>query len=168
MIEQSTGSFPMSLQKSLTQKRYDLTSLEQQMAQGEWQKLYFPVINRSPTFSEAFIAYLFDSLGVEYVREYVIGRYPIDFFLPHINLCLDVDSPCFRGKGGRKSKKKKGDIKEDYLRSLHYEFFRFRWVRYPLTFNKKITEETIDTLLLFIHSLKNKEKKVCTKEHVLG
>lgn len=149
----------------MTQKKYDLTQLEQQMARREWEDWFSPEVNRSPTYSEAFMTYLFDSLGFDYIREYRIERYPLDFFLPHVNLCIDVDSPCFRGKGGVKSKKKKGDIKEEYVRNLGYEFFRFRWVRYPLTFNRKITEETIDTLLCFINTLK--KEKVCTKQDVL-
>ncbi len=146
----------------IPQRKYDLIQIEERMARGEWEDWYSNIVNRAPTFSEAFFAYLFDSLDIDYKCEYVIGRYPLDFFIPHVNLCIDVDSPCFRSKGGRKSKKKKGDIKEQYVRNLGYEFFRLGWVRYALTFNKDITEERIDLLLDTIQRLEKTEHN--TKE----
>ena len=138
----------------MTQKSYDLTKIEQLMTIREWEAWYSPIVQRTATYSEAFLTYLFTSLGLNFVREYVIDKYPVDFYFPESNLCVDVDSPGYRGKGGKKSKKKKGDAKEAYLKVLGYEFYRFKWVRDPLTFNKKITEERIDELLKVLESLR--------------
>lgn len=142
-----------------TERIYDLSLLEEKMATEEWKKLYSPVVNRIPTYSEAFLAYLLDELGFTYVQEYIIGKYPIDFFLPKYNLCLEVDSPCYRRNGGKNSKKKKGDIKEIYLRNLGYDLFRFHWVRMALTFNKGITESHIKRLLIKIGEIEISSEK---------
>ena len=138
----------------MAQKSYDLTQIEQLMECGYWKNWKSPVVNRAPTYSEAFLTYLFDSLGFDFVREYVIDKYPVDFYFPDSNLCVDVDSPGYRGKGGKKSKKKKGDAKEAHLKVLGYNFYRFKWVRASLTFNKKITEERIDELLKVLETLR--------------
>lgn len=140
-------------------KPYNLREIEKKMGLREWENWFSPVVKRPPTYSEAFLTYLFDSLGLLYVREYIIDKYPIDFAFPDVKLLVDVDSPCYRGKGGVNSKKKKGDIKEAYLRTLGFEFFRFRWVRLPLTCNRKITEQTIDELLKKIKELEEHNKK---------
>ena len=138
----------------LIRTQYDLKLIEQYMSEGNWNTWYSPIVKRAPTYSEAFLTYLFNSLGFDFVREYVIDRYPVDFFFPESNLCVDVDSEGYRGKGGKSSKKKKGDVKEAYLRGLGYEFHRFKWVRVALTFNRHLTEERIDETLDKIEELK--------------
>ena len=155
-LNKSTRGGLMLRKKLVPKKPYDLTQIEQAMTDREWESWYSPVVQRGPTYSEAFLAYLFDSLELGYIREHVIGRYPIDFYFPDLKLLVDVDSPCYRGKGGKNSKKKRGDIKEEYLRCLGWEFFRFRWVRDPLTNNRDITEQTIDELLNTINILRGK------------
>ena len=140
----------------MTQKSYDLTKIEQLMEREYWKSWHSPVVKRIPTYSEAFLTYLFDSLGFDFVREHIIDRYPVDFFFPESNLCVDVDSEGYRGKGGKSSKKKKGDVKEAYLRGLGYEFHRFKWVRVALTFNRHLTEERIDETLEKIEETKKK------------
>lgn len=141
----------------ITNKAYNLTQLEQIMDRGEWRSWYSDTIsvNRAPTYSEAFFAYFFDSLGIVYTREHVVGDYPVDIFIPHLSLCIDIDSPCYRGKGGLHSKKKIGNRKEAHLRSLGWEFFRFRWVRMPFTNNRGLTVERIDELLTYMQKLQD-------------
>ncbi len=138
-----------------TERIYDLSLLEEKMAQRKWTMWFSDVTNRAPTFSEAFFVYFFDTINEHYVREYVIDHYPIDFALLDIRLLIDVDSPSSRSGGGKSSKKKKGDKKEQYLRNLGWDFYRFNWVKCAFTFNREITENSLDNLIQYIQEKKN-------------
>lgn len=141
-------------------KPYDLTQIEKQLDTDEWKEWYSPVIKRAPTYSEAFLAYLFDSLGIIYEREFVIEIYPLDFAIPELNFVVDIDSPCYRRRGGVTSKKKKGDTKELYIRKLGWEFHRFKFPRFPFTYNRFSLEDRIDEMLAIIENLKKNNHNI--------
>jgi len=124
-----------------------LRQVEHVMNKKLWHRWYSPVVNRRPTYSEAFVAYFFEFMGVKYRREFVIDHYPVDFALPALRLVVEVDSPCCRGKGGKNSKKKRADAKDEYLQKRGWEVYRLRWVRGALTFNKEITRQNFQRML---------------------
>jgi very-short-patch-repair endonuclease len=123
------------------------------MEKGEWKNWYSEVVSRGPSFEEAFFTYLFDMEGFIVEREYVVGHYPIDFAIPEVNLAIEIDSPCCRGRGGKRSKKNRALSKDKYLNELGWTVCRVHWVRRPFAENIKMTRSIIKKTLRLMQDM---------------
>ena len=79
---------------------------------------------RGRTSIEVTVANLLTSLGVEYEEQKHIGRYCVDFYVPHKNLVIECDGEYWHGE--RKPGAKEKDARKDaFLASKGYSIFRF-------------------------------------------
>ena len=129
------------------EKMTDITKILEEMEDEEWKKWWSDAVNRAPNFEEAFFAYVFRMNDLKVEREYVVGRYPLDFAVPESLIAIEVDSPTCRGRGGRNSKKKKADRKREYLEKRGWSVHQIRWWRQPFGQNKKHTQKEIEKVL---------------------
>ena len=128
----------------------DIRKIREAMADEAWKEWWSPAVNRAPTFEEAFFAYVFILNGFDVEREYVVGKYPIDFAVPEAKLAMEIDAPCCRGRGGRNSKKRKADAKREFLTELGWNVHQIRWWRKPFDVNKKHTQQEINRVLCLV------------------
>lgn len=120
------------------------------MSDEAWKNWWSTAVNRPPTFEEAFFAYAFMLNDLPIEREYVVGKYPIDFAVPQGLLAIEIDAPCCRGRGGRNSKKRKADAKREFLTELGWDVQQVRWWRRPFEANKKHTQNEIERVLSLV------------------
>jgi very-short-patch-repair endonuclease len=75
---------------------------------------------KNPLKQEIKFSEILDRLKVKYVFQHPINRYVIDFFIPKINLCIEIDSTSKMGK----VKRQKAAIKDMLLNSLGFNVLR--------------------------------------------
>lgn len=76
---------------------------------------------RKWTKIEQATAAVLDALGVEYIGQYKIGRYFIDFYVPSRNLVIECDGAYWHGRPGVPEKDARRD---EVIRGLGYNILR--------------------------------------------
>jgi very-short-patch-repair endonuclease len=114
---------------------------------NKWKNWDPSATGHGPNFSEAFFGYLFQLNGLYVEREYLVDHYPLDYAVPKAKLAIEIDSPGYRKRGGKKSKKKVAERKEAHLKERGWVVHRINWWRDPFTCNRKHTQEEIDKVL---------------------
>ena len=139
-----------------TQQKID--AVLEMLEHGDWESWYSDAVRRGPSFEEAFFAYLFELEGYQVEREYVVGKYPLDFAVPSLKLGIELDCPGTRKRGGRDSKRNKANAKEEFFDSIGWTIHRINWVKKPFENTKRDknifrTRTTIETVLSLLEEI---------------
>ena len=79
-------------------------------------------INREPSYPEKIYMQILNDLGIDYIREFPVGKYNLDFKI-FDNFDLEID-----GRTHEDEEVKLKDIRRDeYLKSLGYTIIRIKW-----------------------------------------
>tara|TARA_Y100000034_G_C6771249_1_gene344084 strand:- start:19 stop:774 length:756 start_codon:yes stop_codon:yes gene_type:complete len=91
-------------------------------------------VSGKKTFPEQFIENLLNLLGIEYISEYEIGNFIIDFYIPSKNLCIEADGDYWHGNKDtdkyigndmQKTSIDRDKRKEEFLNENGYTLMRF-------------------------------------------
>lgn len=67
----------------------------------------------SPTWGESAMKAILDDTEYEWLPQYIIGRYIVDFFCPRLNLVVEVDGSAHTGNEERDAKRRDWLLKQE-------------------------------------------------------
>lgn len=79
------------------------------------------VQSSKPTSIEVAVRAVLDALGEDYIYQYRVGSYVVDFYLPHRNMFLEADGAYWHGLPKAAARDK---IRDARLRALGYKVVR--------------------------------------------
>lgn len=93
---------------------------------------------KNPLAQEKLFAKFLKNRNVKYDDQYRIGPYIIDFFIPNLNLCIEIDSTFKWGK----ERKISASIKDEYLTKLGFKILRINKAHLK---NKRLILDILNT-----------------------
>lgn len=79
-------------------------------------------LNKRPTKSELQVIEILKGFGIEYIQNYLIKRYIVDFYLPKFNMILEIDG----GYHNKPKQRTKDLIRDSWFWRYGYKAYRFK------------------------------------------